>query len=141
MGRTEAFCKKDVLKICANFTEKHLCWSLFINKVACLQPASFLRRALRTPILKSICKWLLLKVRNSRPEVFCKKGVPRNLTKFIRKHLCRSLLSKKLLAWGPQNLIRMRLWYRCQVHVNFVKFLRTPFFIEHLWWLLLGGVV
>ena len=22
-------------------------------------------------------------------------------------------------------------------HVNFVKFLRTPFLIEHLWWLLL----
>ena len=36
--------------------------------------------------------------RNSRPDMFCKKGAFR----------------------------------------NFVKFLRTPFFIEHLWWLLLN---
>ena len=39
----EGFCKKGVLKNFANFTEKHLCWSLF-NKVASLQPASFLKR-------------------------------------------------------------------------------------------------
>ena len=30
-------------------------------------------------------------VRSSRPEVFCKKGVPKNLTKFSGKHLCWSL--------------------------------------------------
>ena len=30
-------------------------------------------------------------VRSSRPEVFCKKGVLRNFTKFIGKHLCQSL--------------------------------------------------
>ena len=30
----------------------------------------------------------------------------------------------------------LRLWYECFL-VNFVKFLRTPFFIEYLWWLLL----
>ena len=34
------------------------------------------------------------------------------------------------------TLLKKRLWYRC-VPVNFVKFLRTPFFIEHLLWLLL----
>ena len=32
-------------------------------------------------------------------------------------------------------LIKLRLWQRC-FPVNFVKFLRTLFFIEHLWWLL-----
>ena len=32
-----------------------------------------------------------------------------------------------------------RLWHRC-FPVNFVKFLRTPFLIEHLWWLLLSEV-
>ena len=32
----------------------------------------------------------------------------------------------------PEN----RLWHRCFL-VNFVKFLRIPFCIEHLWWLLL----
>ena len=43
---------------------------------------------------------------SSRPEVFCKKGV-------------------------PAPLLKERLWHRC-FPVNFVKFLRTPFFIEHL---------
>ena len=33
------------------------------------------------------------------------------------------------------TLLKKRLWYRC-FPVNFAKFLRTPFFTEHLWWLL-----
>ena len=32
----EVFCKKDVLKNFAKFTAKHLCQSLFFNKVACV---------------------------------------------------------------------------------------------------------
>ena len=36
----------------------------------------------------------------------------------------------------PATLFKKRLWHRC-FPVDFVKFLRTPFFIEHLWWLLL----
>ena len=44
----------------------------------------------------------------------------------------------KLQVWGlrPSTLLKKRLWHRC-FPVNFVKFLRTPFYIEHLWWLLL----
>ena len=38
----EEFCKKDVLKNFAKFTEKHLCQSLFINKVAGLSLRSTL---------------------------------------------------------------------------------------------------
>ena len=41
--------KKVVLKNFANFTGKHLCWSIFFNKVAGL-----------TPILKDISEQLLL---------------------------------------------------------------------------------
>ena len=33
-------------------------------------------------------------------------------------------------------LIKLQAWHMC-FPVNFVKFLRKPFFIEHLWWLLL----
>ena len=33
------------------------------------------------------------------------------------------------------NFIKKRLQYRC-IPVNIAKFLRTAFFIEHLWWLL-----
>ena len=52
---------------------------------------------------------------SSRPEVFCKKDVLRNFVKFTGKH--QSLLISESL--------------------NFTKFLRTPFIIKHLWWLLL----
>ena len=30
------------------------------------------------------------------------------------------------------NFVKNRLWHKC-FHVNFVKFLRTRFFTEHLW--------
>ena len=36
-GRTEVFCKKGDLKNFAKFTGKHLCQSLFFNKVASLK--------------------------------------------------------------------------------------------------------
>ena len=67
------------------------------------------------------------KARSRRPEVFCKKGVLRNFTKFTGKHLCQSLFLTSL---------KKTLCHRC-FPVNFAKFLRTPFFIEHLWWLFL----
>ena len=72
--------------------------------------------------------------RNSRPEVFCKKSVLRNFTKFTGKQLCQSLFLKKKRPW-PATLLKKRLWHRCFA-VNIVKFLRTPFFIERLYWLL-----
>ena len=34
--------------------------------------------------------------RSSRPEVFCKKDVLRNFTKFTAKHLCQSLFFNKV---------------------------------------------
>ena len=34
---------------------------------------------------------------SSLPEVFCKKGVLRNFTRFTRKYLCQSLFFKTLL--------------------------------------------
>ena len=68
--------------------------------------------------------------RSSRPEVFYKKGVLRNFVKFTGKHLCLTLFFNKVF------LLEKRPWHKC-FPVNFAKFLRTPFFIEHLWWLLL----
>ena len=52
--------------------------------------------------------------RSSRREVFCKKYVLKNLEKFKVKH-------------RPATLLNKRLWQRL-FPVNFVKFLRTPFF-------------
>ena len=69
-------------------------------------------------------KWLLLGViRSSRPEVFCEKGVLRNFT----KHLCQSLFFNKVAGLRPATLLKK----------NFVKFIRTHFYTEHLWWLIL----
>ena len=74
--------------------------------------------------------------RSSRPEVFCKKGVLRNFAKFTGKHLCQSLFFNKVAGLRSATLLKKRLWHRC-FPVNFAKFLGTPFFTEHLRWLLL----
>ena len=42
-------------------------------------------------IKKYYKKYCIAPTRSSRPEVFCKKGVLKNLTKFTRKHLSQSL--------------------------------------------------
>ena len=42
-SRPKVFCKKDVLKNFAKFTGKHVCQSLFLNKVADLRPATLLK--------------------------------------------------------------------------------------------------
>ena len=86
-----------------------------------------------------ITQMILFQMRNSRssrPKVFCKKGVLRNFTKFTGKHLCQSLFFNNVAGLRPATLLKKGLWRRC-FPVNFVKFLRTPFFTEHLWWLLL----
>ena len=67
--------------------------------------------------------------RSSRPDVFCKRGVLRNFAKLTRKHVRQSL--------RPATLLQKSLCHR-YFPVNFMKFLRTPIFIEHLWWLLLN---
>ena len=63
--------------------------------------------------------------------MFCKKDALRRFTKFTGKHLCQSLFFNKVAG-----LLKKGLWYKC-FPVNFVKFLRTSFFMEHLQWLLL----
>ena len=84
--------------------------------------------------------WLTLSgsycYRSSRPELFCEKGALRNFTKFTGKHLYQSLFFNKVAGLRPPTLLKKRLWQRC-FPVRFVKFLRTRFFTEHLWWLLL----
>ena len=43
----EVFFKKGVLKNFASFTGKHLCWSLFFNKVADLRVCNFIEKRLQ----------------------------------------------------------------------------------------------
>ena len=44
--------------------------------------------------------------RSSRPDMFCKKGVLRNLTKFKGKHLCQSLFLNKVAGLRPATLLK-----------------------------------
>ena len=55
----EIFCEKSVLRNSKKFTEKHLCQSLFFNKVAGLRPVNF-AKFLRTPFIREHFCWLLL---------------------------------------------------------------------------------
>ena len=69
--------------------------------------------------------------RSSRPDLFYKIGVVKNFGKFTGKRLCQSLFFNKIAGL---RLLKKRLWHRC-FPLNFAKFLRIPFFIEHLRWL------
>ena len=58
-------------------------------------------------------------IRSIRPEVFCKKGVLRNFTKFTGKHV----IKKETMAQE----------FSC----GFCEISKNTFFTEHLRWLLL----
>ena len=45
--RPEVFCKKGVLRSFVKFTGKHLCQSIFFNKVAGLRPVIFVISAFK----------------------------------------------------------------------------------------------
>ena len=68
--------------------------------------------------------------------VMLKKVFLKISQKFTGKHMCQSLLFNKVAGPRPATLIKKRLWHR-SFPGNFAKFLRTPFTIEHLGWLLL----
>ena len=67
------------------------------------------------------------------PECSVKKGVLRNFAKLTGKHLCHSILIKlqASVTWLKKILLHR------SFPVNFAKFLRTPFYTEHVRWLLL----
>ena len=62
------------------------------------------------------------------------KGVLRNFTKFIGKHMCQGLFFNKVagLKTPMPEVLKKRVLHRCFL-VNFVKFLRIPFLTEHIW--------
>ena len=64
------------------------------------------------------------------------KGAATDVRYFARTEAVAQRRSVKKV---PATLFKKRHWHRC-FPVNFEKFLRTPFFTEHLWWLLLQGV-
>ena len=123
---------------------------------------------LRTPFFAEHLRWLLLISVPQIMNVDSKKGFRDNkiwrkcnFNKICRKcteavaHRCsvkkvflknsqnsqentcvRDFLNKVTSLW-PATLFKKRLSHR-SFPVNFAKFLRRPFFTEHLWWLLLN---
>ena len=117
--------RKGVLRNFVKFIGKHLCQSLFFNKVADLRPWSpFLA-------LKNRCRDGGF--RSNRPEVLCKKMCSLKIfTKFAGKRMRQGLFFAKVAGLRPANMSKKKLWHRC-FPVNIAKFVRTPFFTEHLW--------
>ena len=84
------------------------------------------RIKLKLIIMRGYLQDRRLRCRSSRPEVFCKK-----FHKIDRKTPVPQSLFNKIADLRLATLLKERLWHRC-FPVNFVKFLRTPFFIENL---------
>ena len=89
-------------------------------------------------LIPNILKWQDCKIfyqassfthslQNQPPELFCKKGVPKNLRNLTRKHLCWSLFQIKLQIIRPATLLE-RDSNTCVFLWNFANF------SEHLFW-------
>ena len=83
------------------------------------------------------CIWTTLSIRFSYAEAIVrrcsvKKVFLKKFKKFKEEHLCQSLFLNKVADLRPVTLLKKRLWHR-YFSVNFAKFLRTPFFTEHVW--------
>ena len=63
----------------------------------------------------------------SRPEVFCKKGVFRNFTKFTGKHLCQSHFFNKVAGLKKETLAKVFSCEFCEISKI------SKFFTKHLW--------
>ena len=98
---SQMFFKIGVLKDFALFTGKKLCWSLFLTNFQAWRPATLLKRDSSIDIFSFfyITPLVFASVGSSHPEMFCRKGVFKNLAKFTRKQLCWSLFLTKLQAF------------------------------------------
>ena len=73
--------------------------------------------------------------KSSRLQMFFKIGVLKRSANFTEKHLCWIYFQKNLQVQGLLFIIK-RLQHR-RFPVRFTQFLETPFFIEHIRWLIL----
>ena len=106
-----------------------MCWNLFLiqfikkklqHRCFPVNIAKFLRTTFFIEHLRWLLLYLFLACGSSRLVVFYKKGVLRNFAKFK----------------GKYKKEKKRLWHRHFLE-KFAKFIRTPFLIEYLQWLLL----
>ena len=117
--------KKDVLKNFANFTKKHLCWSLFSDKVAGLKVTSLNQTLNQLFILRTLC---------TRPQVFYKNKL---LLKVSQNSYENTYVG--VAFYNKVASLKLRLWQRCFL-VNFASFLRTTFLQNTSVWLVLNNL-
>ena len=116
------FIKKDILRNFTKFTEKHLCQSLFFNKVADLRPlaCNFIKKETLAQVLS--CEFCEISKNNFFAEHLWTTA---SIESDSEKQSSRGLPQPR-----PATLLNKRLCHKC-FSVNFVKFLRTHSFIEH----------
>ena len=68
--------------------------------------------------------------KSSNPEVLSQKSLLKIFAKFIGKHLYQSFFFNKVAGLRLATLFKKRFWHKC-FPVDFAKFLRISFFIEH----------
>ena len=71
-----------------------------------------------------------IKIRSSHRRCYIKKDVPKNFAKFIGKHLCRTLIFKKVASLGPVTVLKgdSNQVFLCE----FCKFFKSTCFIEQV---------
>ena len=111
----------------------------FIRKetLAEVFPVNFAKFS-RTSFLENTSGKLLLHFQKQSSRGVLQKRCSWKFHKIHRQeNTCARVFLIKLQASNPQLYFKKRLWHRC-IPVNFAKFLRRPFFIEHLLWLCLS---
>ena len=104
---SKVFCKNGVLKNLANFTEKHLCWSLFLIKLRA--SVSLLKRGSNT----SVFLWNLrnfsenLFFRTSRNNCFCQVQLSQGV---IKKSLSENIENKEKKRLIKTYFLRIFRW-------------------------------
>ena len=77
------------------------------------------------PSWLTIQEFIFSKGRSSRPKMFCKKGVLRNITKFAGKHLYQSLIFNKVAGFKNETLAQVFSCKFCKISKN-AFFHRAP---------------
>ena len=126
--------QKGVLRNFVKFIGKHLCQSLYFDKVAGLT-------LLKQRLWHKYFPVTFPKFRGRHRRCSVKKGVLRNFAKFTGKQLCQGLFFNKVAGLNcfPVSFAKCLRTPFLQKPPGdcFLKFLRTPFLKEHLRWLLL----
>ena len=114
-NRRRCSIKKGVLKNLTKFTGKHLFQSLFLTASG------------STVYLYRSSHWRhFSRITSSRAEVFCKKGVLKNFTKFTGKNLCQSLFFIKLQPEACNFINKETLAHVCSC--EFCKIFKNTYF-------------